>query len=107
MSIKNKLHDVQLYFFNIFIILTYILIIVSALGLSTTASTYLENMDFYIRIYICLFLIWRFNPLRTHYEFTDLDRKIAFSAGLFILTTTVLYNYLDDIKNKTTQILKK
>jgi hypothetical protein len=42
--------------------------------------------------------MWRFNPLRTHYEFTDLDRKIAFSAGVFILTTTALNQYLDSIK---------
>jgi hypothetical protein len=42
--------------------------------------------------------MWRFNPVRTHYEFTDLDRKIAFSAGAFILTTTALNQYLDIIK---------
>jgi hypothetical protein len=50
--------------------------------------------------------MWRFNPLRTHYEFTDLDRKIAFSAGLFILTTTALNQYLLDIKNKVKIYLK-
>ena len=38
--------------------------------------------------------MWRFHPFRTNYEFTDLDRKIAFSAGLFILTTTALNEYL-------------
>jgi hypothetical protein len=43
--------------------------------------------------------MWRFNPLRTHYEFTDLDRKIAFSAGAFILTTTALNQYLEDFKS--------
>jgi hypothetical protein len=42
--------------------------------------------------------MWRFNPLREKYEFTELDRKIAFSAGLFILTTTALNQYLDQLK---------
>jgi hypothetical protein len=50
-----------------------------------------------------LFLIWRFNPIRTNYELTELDRKIAFSAGVFILSTTALNNYLiyieDEAKN--------
>jgi hypothetical protein len=62
------------------------------------APKYLDIMDYYIRIYICLFLIWRFNPLRENYEFTKLDRKIAFSAGLFILTTTALNQYLEQLK---------
>ena len=48
--------------------------------------------------------MWRFNPLRTHYEFTDLDRKIAFSAGAFILTTTALNQYLDYFKTFIEQL---
>ena len=43
--------------------------------------------------------MWRFNPLKQTYEFTDLDRKIAFSAGVFILTTTILNTYLNNIKD--------
>lgn len=97
---SSTLHKYQERLFNLFIYTSYILIIVSALGLSESAPKYLDNLDYYVRIYICLFLIWRFNPLRTNYEFTDLDRKIAFSAGLFILTTTTLNQYLVDFKNK-------
>ena len=44
--------------------------------------------------------------MRTYYEFTDLDRKIAFSGGLFILTTTILNQYLILIKDKTKQIIQ-
>jgi hypothetical protein len=95
----STLHKYQERFFNMFIILTYILIILSALGLSYTVPKYVYSLDYYVRIYICLFLIWRFNPFRSYYEFTDLDRKISFSAGLFILTTTVLNKYIDHLKN--------
>ncbi len=95
---STTLHKYQERLFNLFIYTSYFLIIVSALGLSETAPKYLANLDYFIRVYICLFLMWRFNPLRTHYEFTDLDRKIAFSAGVFILTTTALNQYLDIIK---------
>jgi hypothetical protein len=42
--------------------------------------------------------MWRFNPLREKPEFTELDRKIAFSAGAFILTTTALNQYLVKFK---------
>jgi hypothetical protein len=102
---KRFLHKFQDKLFNLFIIISWLLIIISALGFSQEAPKFLESLDYYIRIYICLFLMWRFNPLRTHYEFTDLDRKIAFSAGLFILTTTTLNQYLIIAQEKLKQII--
>lgn len=103
--IKQLLHSLQENLFNVFIFITYILIILSTFGLSQTAPQYLSSLDYYVRIYICLFLIWRFNPLRTKYEFTDLDRKIAFTAGVFILTTTTLNKYILDFKNRSQTLL--
>lgn len=106
-TLKTYIHDLQDNLFNIFIYISYFLIILSFLGLSTSAPKYLENLDYYIRIYICLFLIWRFNPLRHVDKFTDLDRKIAFSAGVFILTTTALNTYLIAAENKVKNIFSK
>jgi len=102
---KSKLHEYQGIFFDFFVYLSYILIFVSAIGTSQVDPIYLNSLDYYIRIYICLFLIWRFNPLRSKYEFTDLDRKIAFSAGAFILTTTALNEYLLQFKEIVKNIL--
>lgn len=102
----SKIHKWQEQLFNIFIYASYFLLIISSLGLSETAPKYLQYLDYYVRIYICLFLMWRFNPLRTHYEFTELDRKIAFSAGAFILTTTALNQYLVKFKQQISSIFK-
>ena len=104
---KSSLYHFQDKLFTIFIYVSYILIILSALGLSQTAPEYLKSLDYYVRIYICLFLMWRFNPLRSSYEFTELDRKIAFSAGAFILTTTALNQYLEYAKDKVKNLILK
>lgn len=101
---KSQLHRLQEILFNIFIVVTYLLIIISSFGLSDSAQKYLKMLDYYIRIYVCLFLMWRFNPFRSYYEFTNLDRKVAFSAGLLILTTTALNQYLNEIKTFFRQI---
>ena len=95
---KSNLHEAKSNFFSLFIYLSYVLLFISALGISQTAPEYLDSMEYYIRIYICLFLMWRFHPLREAPEFTELDRKIAFSAGAFILTTTALNQYLVKFK---------
>jgi hypothetical protein len=42
--------------------------------------------------------LWRFNPFQK-IKFNELDRHIAFSAGLVILTTTILNNYLIRLKS--------
>lgn len=102
---KAKLHEYQSHFFDFFVYLSYTLIFISAIGISQIDPKYLDSLDYYIRIYICLFLIWRFNPLRSEYEFTELDRKIAFSAGAFILTTTALNQYLIQFKETVKNII--
>ena len=102
----DNLFSIQNHLFTFTIIISYILIFFSALGLSSIAPTYLKILDYYLRIYICLFLILRFNPFRKYFsiyknsdeKFNDLDRKIAFSAGLFILTTSILNTYVDELK---------
>lgn len=89
----SSLYHIQHGLFTAGLILSYVLVISAYLGISINAPKYLDELDYYMRIYISLFLLWRFNPFRT-IVFTELDRKIAFSAGLFIITTTALNKYI-------------
>ena len=107
MAFNKKINDIQEIIFDILLYFSYFLIIISFLGFSKTAPTFLENIDYYIRVYVCLFLIWRFNPLRNVKQFTDLDRKIAFSAGMLIITTTALNQYILYVKQTFKQKIKK
>jgi hypothetical protein len=105
--LSKRLHTFQENIFDYVFYLIYTLMVISALGFSDSAEMYIEKIDYYVRIYICLFLMWRFNPLRSHYEFTNLDAKIAFTAGFFILTTTALNQYITKIRDKATKRVKK
>jgi hypothetical protein len=82
-------------FFTTTIIIVNILVLLTVLGISKTAPKYLDTIEFYVKIYVCLFLIWRFNPFRQVKKFTNLDKKIAFSSGMIILTTSFLTNILE------------
>jgi hypothetical protein len=99
-NFQAKIYDKVIYF-------TYFLMIVSALGMSEYAPTYLSHLHSVVNIYICLFLIWRFNPFRKKIKFHDLDRRVAFSAGLFILTTTMLNIYLVQFKDAVQNMVSK
>ena len=80
--------------FDFVIKISFILLLVTLFGFSQKAPEYLSTLDYYLKIYICLFLIWRFNPLRSKFQFTNLDAKISFNAGLFILASTALNEYV-------------
>jgi len=103
----NKLNYIEEKFFWVVIYTTYLLIFVIFIGFKNSAPKILEFINYYLKIYISLFLIWRFNPLRKVKEVTRLDRHIIFNAGLIVLTTTALHGYLAYVKQEVTQKLSK
>jgi hypothetical protein len=91
--IHHTLYNVQSHFFNLFIILTYVSYIGIAIGIQIISPHNLHTLDYYVKIYVCLFLLYRFNPFRK-IEFNELDRKMAFSAGVFLLSTTFINEFI-------------
>jgi hypothetical protein len=76
---------------QVFIFVSYFSMFLYALvlfGVTASAPKYISTLNFFVPIYVSLFLLLRFNPFRK-IEFTDFDRRIAFSAGLFIFTTNI------------------
>lgn len=106
--LSKNIYDIQNRAFDVFIYTSWILYFLILIGVSVNAPSYLDSVDYYAKIYVSLFLLYRFNMFRK-ITFTDLDRKIVFSAGLFLFTTTALNQivtqYLDPIKSKISSIL--
>jgi hypothetical protein len=102
------LYDMQNIVYDVVSYLTLFIYLALEFGLLATAPQYLDDLEFYTKLYVALFLIIRFNPLKQT-TFTKLDNKIAFGAGLFLLTTsaftTILTNklsHLSDFYHKIT-----
>lgn len=90
---KNRITEIQEKIFNVVIVISYLLYIILLFGISENAPKYLDSLHFYVSVYVSFFLLIRFNPLRHHIKFNELDRKIAFSAGA-LLFTSVTMNYI-------------
>lgn len=101
MVFSKNIHQFQQKIFTLVIALSWIFYLLTAFGLSTRAPIYLNDLQYYTKIYVSLFLLLRFNPFRK-IKFTELDRKIAFASGIFLLGTTainsILIRYVSDIK---------
>ena len=81
--------------YSFFVYLTYFFTILIFLGI-WTESKYLSIILDSIRVFVSLFLIARFNPL-VKKEFNSLDKKIAFHAGILLLSITTLDSVIENL----------
>jgi hypothetical protein len=101
------IYETNNFIFDVGIIILWILIFASIVNIyGERTKAILSIVTYYIRIYVCIFLIIRFNPFysfftKKQFVFTELDRKIAYSSGIAILTTDMgLIKRLSDLYNK-------
>jgi hypothetical protein len=96
------------YLFYILLILTYVVYFGALIGITVVAPQYVSTLDYYIKLYISLFLIIRFNPFVST-EFTKFDKKIAYHAGTFLLATTaftsIIQIYFGKVKKTITNLV--
>jgi hypothetical protein len=100
MSLSKDIHIFQHRLVDLIQIITIILYVVISFGLSTVAPQYLSYLKQFLKIYVSLFLIYRFNDFRT-VKLTELDKKIGFNAGILLIGSDVInyiaLKYSDDI----------
>jgi hypothetical protein len=86
--------------FNIILFIIYASFFLFLFGIDRNSISIVNDIDYYLRIYVCLFLMWRFHPFQKTVPFSNLDRKISFSAGLFIFTSAIVNEYKNETINK-------
>ena len=92
----KNLHDKLFY---IILYLSYILYFIAYFQIKNYNPEYLHILDDIIKYYVIAFLLIRFNPI-IHVRFTEFDRTIVFSSGMFLLTTTTFGDILQKYRPK-------
>jgi hypothetical protein len=87
------IHSLQNILFDIALFIWYILLGLTYFNAFQSAPYYLDLLNAIIKIYISLFLMWRFNDLR-NVQFTRLDKKIVFNAAVYLFMSTVLMQFI-------------
>ena len=68
---------------------SYILFALAFGGIISDAPHYLDTLNIALKYYVCAFLLIQFNPfVKIKTRDADFDRRVAFSAGVFLLLTT-------------------
>jgi hypothetical protein len=87
--------DHKLYFFRGTVILIHLAYVALFFGILYIDEKYIRNLSILVQFGVCLFLIYRFSPLRKITEITKLDRSIIFYCATFLLLNVVaiqIYN---------------
>jgi hypothetical protein len=90
--VDNKtIYNLELAFIQFFNFITKITILLFMVGFFKEPPISILKINYVIKIAIAVFLIYRFNPYRKQQiVFTKLDRKVAYSAGVYILTISFI-----------------
>ena len=101
--VDNKtIYNLEYNFITAFSYITKISLVLFMVGIFQSKPSYLIEINFFIKILIALFLIYRFNSHRTQkIVFTELDRKVVYSAGTYILLISFI-----DISEKYMEIIR-
>uniref|UniRef100_A0A6C0CID5 Uncharacterized protein n=1 Tax=viral metagenome TaxID=1070528 RepID=A0A6C0CID5_9ZZZZ len=82
------------------VLIVHIVYLAVLVGIVDTAPEYIDKLESYIKVYVALFLVLRFNKYTGTSTFTPLDRKIVFTAGLVVLSTSALNWVVDSYKKE-------
>jgi hypothetical protein len=72
----------------------HIVVVAVTFGLVAEKPAYVDDLEFWLKVFVSVFLMIRFNPWTRHRAFTSFDRKVVFTAGTFIFTITIVNTYL-------------
>lgn len=86
-SLTNIVLKYYSYILNFLLISAYI-------GVGITKPVWMTTVDYYLKIFISMFLLYRFNSFRERITFEELDRRIVFTAGIILFTSTIVNDLL-------------
>ena len=106
--IDNKnIYNFELYFIKGFSVITKIVVVLFFIGILTDKPKIILEINFIIKFLLGLFLIYRFNKYRKNkIVFTELDRKICYSVGIYIVIISLGEYFLFFTNVIREQILK-
>jgi len=102
--IDNKeFYNFEVKFLDFISIITKVSFVLFIIGFFQSKNDYIIQFNFIVKVILALFLVYRFNNYRKNkIEFTELDRKVCYSSGIYIILVSffdLINNYIDTIRN--------
>uniref|UniRef100_A0A6C0D2G3 Uncharacterized protein n=1 Tax=viral metagenome TaxID=1070528 RepID=A0A6C0D2G3_9ZZZZ len=94
-KIQDQIDDIleyagHYYFYSIF--LMHIIYVFVFIGIISMNSLFLKTFNILIQTFVCVFLMFRFHPFRSH-KLREYDAKIIFSSAGFLLFNMIFVEF--------------
>lgn len=107
-QIQDRVDDILDYFGHYYfhmLVLLHVVYIFVFIGIIASNSIYLNGLNIFIQLFICIFLLFRFHPFRKH-KLREYDADIIFSSALFLLFNMILVELFKMYKYEKTSHVK-
>ena len=85
----NSIEKMQMRFYQTAIIVLYVCYFLIFFGIYQINPLYVRALSLFIHLFICGFLLWRFNPFKPHHELKHIDIQIIFASAIILLTNVI------------------
>ena len=85
----NSIEKMQMRFYQTAIIVLYVCYFLIFFGIYQINPLYVRVLSLFIHLFVCGFLLWRFNPFKTHHELGHGDSQIIFASAIILLTNVI------------------
>lgn len=90
-------------FYLISIMIVYAFYIAVYLGVFVAVPEYIVAWYTFIQVFLCLILMYRYNPFRQKFEYNEFDARLIFGAAAILLSNIVsipvMLKFLDPLKS--------
>lgn len=84
------------YFFSLVVIQAIYALVF--LGIFSAIPKFVYVWNIMVQLFLCFFLMYRYNPFRTSFHFKPIDARLIFGSAVLLLSNIislpVLYSYL-------------
>ena len=103
MEIESNLELIKKPVYVALIIMLYSCYFLLYVGIFYINPTYIKSLSIAIRLFICMFLLYKFHPFREH-KLSYFDDKLIFASAILILTDMGITQYVVNIIAPTKNI---
>ena len=90
------------YFFSLIVI--HVIYALVFLGVFTTIPKFVYVWNILVQLFLCFFLMYRYHPFRTSYQFKPIDARLIFGSAVLLLfniiSLPVLYAFYKTVLSK-------
>ncbi len=97
MSIASVLERFSLNTIEVLFVFSYVVLVSLMMGLTIFSKNTYEVVQTSLQMLLSLYIVYKFNPFTRKTLISEMERRIIFSCGIYLLLATIPYHYISQI----------